>query len=284
MREHEQSYRPPGGAATRRAAVALAQSTGVSSALSGAAGRARQRLRRLVDPAARAELDDLLTERLRGATGAEMAVVTLPTIGDRRRGARWRWPSGGNGASGADAEVGDAAAERGPRAAPGAACRITSRAPGTFGSRWGRGSRASSPTPPRARSASSCGPLLAQEDTARRSRPASARSPASSRAASASPIRRSPLARRRVGGGPGPPARSSARSAPAALLFFLIIGRASDGRGAGAAYIGGRPWIGGGFGAAASAAVVAAAAAAGSAASAVVADSAAVAPGDDSDA
>lgn len=36
----------------------------------------------LLDPAARGELEDLLT-RLKSATGAEVAVVTLPTIGDR---------------------------------------------------------------------------------------------------------------------------------------------------------------------------------------------------------
>jgi uncharacterized protein len=36
----------------------------------------------LLDPAARDQLEDLLT-RLRSATGAEVAVVTLPTIGDR---------------------------------------------------------------------------------------------------------------------------------------------------------------------------------------------------------
>ncbi|MBA2628102.1 MAG: TPM domain-containing protein, partial [Gemmatimonadales bacterium] len=36
----------------------------------------------VVDGALRQEMDDLLT-RLRGATGAEVAVVTLPTIGDR---------------------------------------------------------------------------------------------------------------------------------------------------------------------------------------------------------
>ncbi|MEP6688986.1 MAG: TPM domain-containing protein, partial [Gemmatimonadales bacterium] len=35
----------------------------------------------LLDPSARAEMEDLLT-RLRSATGAEVAVVTLPTIGE----------------------------------------------------------------------------------------------------------------------------------------------------------------------------------------------------------
>jgi uncharacterized protein len=39
----------------------------------------------IVDPATAAEIDRL-AERLRGATGAELAVVTLPTLGDRSEG------------------------------------------------------------------------------------------------------------------------------------------------------------------------------------------------------
>lgn len=59
----------------------------------------------LVDPATRDSLDDLLT-RLRGATGVEVAVVTLPTIDDRDEGEvaltiGRRWGVGGR------ADVGD---------------------------------------------------------------------------------------------------------------------------------------------------------------------------------
>ena len=59
----------------------------------------------VIDPASRAEMEDLLT-RLRSATGAEVAVVTLPTIGDHDEaevalaiGRRW--------GVGARAEIGD---------------------------------------------------------------------------------------------------------------------------------------------------------------------------------
>lgn len=61
---------------------------------------------RIIDPTSKVQLDDLLT-RLRAATGAEVAVVTLPTVGDREAsevalaiGRRW--------GVGARAEIGDA--------------------------------------------------------------------------------------------------------------------------------------------------------------------------------
>ena len=60
----------------------------------------------ILDPAVEAELDNLV-QRLKGATGAELAVVTLPSIGNREAsevalaiGRRWK--------VGAKAEIGDA--------------------------------------------------------------------------------------------------------------------------------------------------------------------------------
>jgi uncharacterized protein len=60
----------------------------------------------LVDPAKRQELDDLLA-RLRSATGAEIAVVTLPTIGDRDE-AEVALAIGRKWGVGAKADIGDA--------------------------------------------------------------------------------------------------------------------------------------------------------------------------------
>ena len=59
----------------------------------------------VVDPVARAEMEDLLT-RLRSATGAEIAVVTLPTIDDRDE-AEVALAIGRKWGVGARAEIGD---------------------------------------------------------------------------------------------------------------------------------------------------------------------------------
>jgi uncharacterized protein len=59
----------------------------------------------IIDPAAEARITDL-AERLRAATGAELAVVTLPTIGDREEADVAR-EIGRAWGVGAEAEVGD---------------------------------------------------------------------------------------------------------------------------------------------------------------------------------
>ena len=59
----------------------------------------------VIDPASRDEMDDLLT-RLRSATGAEMTVVTLPTIGDHDE-AEVALAIGRKWGVGARAEIGD---------------------------------------------------------------------------------------------------------------------------------------------------------------------------------
>ena len=93
----------------------------------------------VVDQAAEARITDL-AERLKAATGAEIAVVTLPTIGDRERGGGRAARSGAPGAS----------APR-PRSAtrretPAWCCwscrgRKAGRAPAGCGSRSGRASK-----------------------------------------------------------------------------------------------------------------------------------------------
>ena len=128
-------------------AVALlrAQSPGRRAALPGEAGGPRQRLRVAGRPCTRRELEDLLT-RLRAATGAEVAVVTLPTIDDHDE-AEVALAIGRKWGVGAQADIGDQRRNAGlvlllvPRV------RTISPAPGTSGSRWGGGSRVSSPTP-----------------------------------------------------------------------------------------------------------------------------------------
>ena len=68
------------------AAVALAQSPEVERLFPAQPVGLVNDFASLLDPATRAELEDLLT-RLRSATGAEVTVVTLPTIGDHDEGA-----------------------------------------------------------------------------------------------------------------------------------------------------------------------------------------------------
>lgn len=63
------------------AAAAWAQSPGVEQLFPAKPTGYVNDLASVIDPAARTELEDLIT-RLRSATGAEIAVVTLPTIGD----------------------------------------------------------------------------------------------------------------------------------------------------------------------------------------------------------
>jgi uncharacterized protein len=63
------------------AAVALAQSPGVDSVVPARPVGLVNDFAALLDAGTRDELEDLLT-RLRSATGAEVAVVTLPTIGE----------------------------------------------------------------------------------------------------------------------------------------------------------------------------------------------------------
>ena len=63
------------------AAAAWAQSPGVERLFPAKPTGYVNDLASVIDPAARTELEDLIT-RLRSATGAEIAVVTLPTIGD----------------------------------------------------------------------------------------------------------------------------------------------------------------------------------------------------------
>ena len=67
------------------AAVALAQSPEVERLIPAQPVGLVNDFASLLDPATRAELEDLLT-RLRSATGAEVTVVTLPTIGDHDEG------------------------------------------------------------------------------------------------------------------------------------------------------------------------------------------------------
>ena len=67
------------------AAVALAQSPEVERLFPAQPVGLVNDVASLLDPATRAELEDLLT-RLRSATGAEVTVVTLPTIGDHDEG------------------------------------------------------------------------------------------------------------------------------------------------------------------------------------------------------
>ena len=140
-----QSYRPPGGATTDCHGRRPGAEPGVDRLFPAQPVGLRQRLRVGWSTRPRADaVEDLLT-RLRAATGAEMAVVTLPTIDDRDEaevalaiGRKWG--------------VGPRAPRSATRGGTPAWCccwcpgRITSPAPGTCGSRWGRGSRASSPT------------------------------------------------------------------------------------------------------------------------------------------
>jgi uncharacterized protein len=64
------------------AAVLLAQGTGVDSLFPARPVGYVNDFASVIDPGSRSAMEDLLA-RLRNATGAEVAVVTLPTIGDR---------------------------------------------------------------------------------------------------------------------------------------------------------------------------------------------------------
>jgi uncharacterized protein len=66
-------------------ARAWAQSTGVDSLVPAQPTGFVNDFARVVDPASAASMEDLIV-RLRGATGAEIAVVTLPSIGDHDAG------------------------------------------------------------------------------------------------------------------------------------------------------------------------------------------------------
>ena len=88
------------------AAAALAQSPGIDSLVPARPVGYVNDFASLLDPASRAELEDLLT-RLRAATGAEIAVVTLPTIGDRDE-AEVALAIGRKWGVGAQAEIGNA--------------------------------------------------------------------------------------------------------------------------------------------------------------------------------
>ena len=107
----------------------------------------------------RGGLEDLI-RRLRAATGAEVAVVTLPSIGEQEAaevalaiGRKWesRRQSGHRRSP----------AERRHRDAAGVPARTTGPAPGTSASRWGRGSKGSFPMRGRSDPEDVMGPDLA---------------------------------------------------------------------------------------------------------------------------
>jgi len=87
------------------AVAAWAQSPGIDSLIPARPVGYVNDFASLLDPASRAELEDLLT-RLRGATGAEVTVVTLSTIGDRDE-AEVALAIGRKWGVGASAEIGD---------------------------------------------------------------------------------------------------------------------------------------------------------------------------------
>ena len=71
------------GASTGAAGVLAAQDAGVRSLFPARPTGYVTDVAGIIDAASEARITDL-AERLRAATGAEIAVVTLPTIGDRR--------------------------------------------------------------------------------------------------------------------------------------------------------------------------------------------------------
>jgi uncharacterized protein len=94
------------GTLTSLAAVSHAQSARVDSLVPARPSGYVNDYASVIDPAASTKMEDLI-QRLRGVTGAEIAVVTLPSIGDNDAaevalaiGRKWR--------VGAQAEIGDA--------------------------------------------------------------------------------------------------------------------------------------------------------------------------------
>ena len=180
---------------------------------------------RCVDPASRDSLDDLLT-RLRGATGAEVAVVTLPTIDDRDEAE-------------VALDIGRAVGRRCARRASAIrggtrdwCCSLVPRQnhqPGTGhvrievgeGARGHRHRRGQRADPARGHGAAARPGAVRPGDRGRRPRARRA----SSRAGTASRDSTLAAAPLPAGGAPGP-ARSSCRSCPILLfILFVILGQ-----------------------------------------------------------
>jgi uncharacterized protein len=198
----------------------------------------------LLDPGTRAELEDLLT-RLKSATGAEVAVVTLPTIGDRDE-AEVALAIGRKWGVGGRADVGD------PRRNAGLVLLLVPRQnhqPGTGHVRIeaGRGlegivTDASAGQIRR----DVMGPDLSQEQYGRAL--VNGTKALTGLIARGYGVTDSTLAFAPPRTAPGRPPHSQLLSLLPLLLFILVVTMANRGGRRRGVYWGGGPWIGGGWG------------------------------------
>ena len=217
------------------AAAALAQSPGVERLIPGAARGPRQRLRVGARSRRRAPSWRICSPASGAPPGPRWRCVTLPTIDDQDE-AEVALAIGRKWGVGATRRGRRPAAQRGLGAAAGAAAAITSRAPGTSGSRWGRGSRGSSPTRPAGRSAAKS---WARCSRRRSTVPRSQRRPRAHRPHRPRLRRHRFDARARPAARRVPGARLAALLAPAVPALHRVRHDGQSGRTRGAGYIGG---------------------------------------------